>query len=172
MDAFGSFVVAWEGNGLGDDSGIFARRYDPAGTPNGIEFRVNQVTTNVQTDAAVAMETSGDFVVTWASFGQDGSDFGVYAKPFHAGGTPQQSEFRVNTTTASNQRAPSVATDDDGDAVIAWQGPDSSGYGVYAQRYVQDGPPPSGPDRLVNNNAGAVANGNFTQAGAVLVAFG
>jgi hypothetical protein len=46
-DPSGRFVVAWQS--LSQDGsilGIFAQRYDPAGTPIGTEFRVNTHTTN------------------------------------------------------------------------------------------------------------------------------
>ena len=67
------------------------------------------------------------------SSGQDGSGFGVYAQRYNASGAAVGSEFRVNTTTASNQSAPSVAVDADGDFVVAWQssGQDGSSFGVY-----------------------------------------
>src|SRR5262245_10048454 len=37
-DADGNFVIVWSGEGLGDDSGIFAQRYDDAGVSQGSEF--------------------------------------------------------------------------------------------------------------------------------------
>jgi hypothetical protein len=50
---------------------------------------------------------------------------------------PSGSEFRVNTYTTNIQQFAAVATDADGDFVVAWESrdQDGSGYGVYAQRY-------------------------------------
>ncbi len=138
MDAGGNFVVAWASlDQDGSGNGIYAQRYNAAGVAQGGEFRVNSFTTSDQSTPAVAMDASGDFVVEWRSFGQDGSDYGIYAQRFNAAGIAQGSEFRVNTFTTNQQRSQSVAMDADGDFVVVWlsYGQDGSNLGVYAQRY-------------------------------------
>ena len=52
-------------------------------------------------------------------------------------------EFQVNTETASSQTLPSIAMDDAGNFVVAWQSynQDGSGYGIFAQMYHADGTP-------------------------------
>ena len=45
----------------------------PRGTPAG-EFRANTYTTNSQNYPAVALDASGNFVITWHSYGSYGSD--------------------------------------------------------------------------------------------------
>ena len=60
----GDFIVAWVSNGQdGDQSGIFAQRFDAAGVAQGAEFQVNTYTTRNQINPAVAMDADGDFVV-------------------------------------------------------------------------------------------------------------
>lgn len=138
MDAAGDFVIAWQSELQdGGGYGIYAQRYNAAGVAVGTEFLVNTYTTGSQTQPAIAMDTAGDFVVTWESYGQDGSGYGVYARRFNAAGTAQGLASRVNTYTTSAQSLPSVAMDATGDFVIAWQSytQDGSGYGIYAQRY-------------------------------------
>jgi Ca2+-binding RTX toxin-like protein len=138
MDADGDFVVAWQSN-LQDGSlyGIYAQRYNAAGVPQGLEFRVNTTTFNQQGFPSVAMDADGDFVVAWSSYGQDGSNEGIYAQRFDAAGVMQGGEFRVNTFTALGQRRPSVAMDADGDFVISWHSnaQDGDSFGIYAQKY-------------------------------------
>jgi Ca2+-binding RTX toxin-like protein len=73
--------------------------------------------------------------VTWMSYGQDGSGSGVYAQRYDASGNPVGGETHVNTTTASDQRDPSVAALADGGYVVTWS---SLGH-VYAQRYDASG---------------------------------
>src|SRR5439155_334406 len=80
-----------------------------AGVPRGGEFRVNTYTTGHQTAPAVATDAAGDFVVAWASDGQDGDGYGVYAQRYSAAGVPQGAEFRANTYTTSFQTDPAVA---------------------------------------------------------------
>jgi len=137
LDADGDFVVAWSGNGIGDNSGVFVQRYNRSGAAQGGEFRVNTTTANHQFSPSIALDADGDFVVAWTSRDQDGSNDGIYAQRYNKLGAPQGSEFRVNTTTASSQYSPSIAVDADGDFVVAWTSyaQDGDSTGVYAQRY-------------------------------------
>ncbi|MDZ4688529.1 MAG: cadherin domain-containing protein, partial [Planctomycetaceae bacterium] len=139
MDADGDFVITWSSNGQdGSVYGIYAQRYNAAGVAQGTEFQVNTFINANQRHSTVAMDDSGDFVVTWTSYGQDTPvSYGVYAQRYNAAGVAQGSEFRVNTYTTNNQRLSTVAMDADGDFVVTWTSnlQDGSGYGNYAQRY-------------------------------------
>ena len=138
MDADGDFVIAWQSHLQdGDGYGIYAQRFNSAGIPQGGEFRVNSYTSNNQEKPSVAMDANGDFVVTWSSYGQDGSFGGIFAQRYNAAGESQGTEFQVNATSNNRQESPVVAMDGDGDFVIAWQwaGRDGSLYGIYAQRF-------------------------------------
>lgn len=148
----GAFVVVWESPD-GSETGVFGQRYNAAGFAQGREFRANTYTTNVQRYPAVAMDATGDFVITWASTGQDVAPTdGIYAQRYDAAGVAQGGEFRANTITAQSQRYPTVAMDAAGDFVIAWhsdgQDPDGS-TGIYAQRYDPVGAT-RGPEFRVN----------------------
>ncbi len=145
MDATGDFVVAWESND-GFDDGVYAQRYTAAGAPQGGEFRVNTVTDSIQRDPSVAMDASGDFVVAWHSYFQDGSGYGIYAQRYNSTGAAQGGEFRVNTFTPGEQGKPSVAMDASGRFVVAWEsdGQDGSLGGIFAQRYSTSGVPQGG----------------------------
>jgi hypothetical protein len=137
--ADGRFVVAWSGDG--DDAsagGVFAQRFGAEGTPRGAEFRVNTYTTGSQFLPRVAADAAGNFVVAWSSPGQDGSSDGVFAQRFTAAGTPRGAEFRVNSATTDRQVVSAVASDGEGNFVIAWSsggGQDGSDYGVFGQRF-------------------------------------
>ena len=151
MRADGGFVVAWHSNDQdGDAFGIYAQRYDAAGNPQGGEFRVNATTASTQGFPSVAMDADGDFVVTWQSYLQDGSGYGIYAQRYDAAGNAQGGEFRVNVVTANRQTTSSVAMDADGDFTVTWQssGQDGSGYGIYARRFTAGGSPLGGEFRV------------------------
>jgi hypothetical protein len=86
-DASGNFIVAWysdaqDGNGFG----IFGQRYDDAGVAQGAEFQVNSFTLGVQWFPSVAATDTNQFVVTWESYGQDGSSYGVFGQRFDFSG--------------------------------------------------------------------------------------
>ncbi|HUQ69685.1 MAG TPA: hypothetical protein VM165_09190, partial [Planctomycetaceae bacterium] len=108
----------------------------------GSEFQANTYTTGnqrtlVESPQSVATDADGDYVVTWASDGQDGSNSGIYAQWYNAAGVAQGSEFRVSTYTTNSQRASTVAMDADGDFVMTWTstGQDGSVDGIFARRY-------------------------------------
>ncbi|MEZ0370879.1 MAG: fibronectin type III domain-containing protein [Candidatus Sericytochromatia bacterium] len=137
IDKAGDYVVVWQDRVQeGSSYGIYARRYDHNDDPLGSEFQVNTYTTQSQADPAVAMDDDGDFVVTWQSYEQDGSNRGIFARRYDSAGNPG-SEFQVNTFTTSAQFGPSIAMDDDGGFVIAWTSntQDGSNGGIYAQLY-------------------------------------
>ena len=134
----GDFVVAWESQGQdGDGYAVMARRYAPDGTPRADEFQVNQQTTGDQSAPAVAADSGGDFVVTWHSAGQDGSEFGIMARRFGSSGVAAGAEFQVNTYTTDYQTYPRIGMDAKGNFLIAWRsfGQDGDAAGTDAQRF-------------------------------------
>ena len=144
MAPSGGFVIAWMSGAQDPDAsaGIYAQRYNASGVPQGGEFRVNTYTSNTQFLPSAAMDTAGDFVVTWASDGQDGSTYGVYGQRYNAAGVAQGTEFRVNTTTANSQLYNDVAMLPDGRFVVAYQSRNGDGsYEMYMQRYAANGTP-------------------------------
>ena len=80
-DPSGGFVVAWQSDPQdGSGYGVFARLFDSSGSAQGAEFQVNQYTTSFQGLPALSHDSSGGFVLSWESYGQDGSDYGVFAR--------------------------------------------------------------------------------------------
>ena len=119
------------------------------------ETLVNTTTVGVQTESpynghTMAMDASGNFVIVWESQNQDGSGWGVYAQRFAASGNKVRSEFRVNTTTASDQENPVVAMSPGGSFVVVWAsgGQDGSGWGIFGQRYSSLGLPVGGEFKI------------------------
>ena len=124
----GGFVVTWIGacqDGDGSSYGICGRRYNGSGVEQGAGFRVNTYITGSQYAPAIAGLTGGGFVVTWMSYGQDGDNYGIYAKRYDGSGVAQGSEFRVNTYTTSSQEVPAIAALTGGGFVVTWR----DGYG-------------------------------------------
>ena len=68
----------------GSQSGVYGQVYDGSGAPVGAEFLVNTYTTYNQELPSAAALAGGGFVVTWASYGQDGSEHGVYGQRYAA----------------------------------------------------------------------------------------
>ncbi|WP_300329058.1 DUF4347 domain-containing protein, partial [Accumulibacter sp.] len=135
----GSFVVAFEDSDS-TSGDIYFQRYNASGVAQGGNVRANTYTTSNQFYAAVAMNASGSFIVTWQSFGQDaGSSQGIYMQAYNADGSASGSETRVNTTTAGGQYWPSVAYEG-GNAVVVWSGMgpgDATDGGIFFQRLAE-----------------------------------
>jgi hypothetical protein len=101
IDSDGEFIVAWTSDYKdGNSTGIVAQRFGCDGSPDSTGFVVNSYTTAAQFYPSAAMTPGGDFVVVWNSFGQDGSDRGVFGQSFHRSGVTLGSEIQVNTYTA------------------------------------------------------------------------
>lgn len=80
------------------------------------------------------------------------SSYDIYARRYYAAtGAFQGSAFVVSGGSTGNQRAPSVAVDDQGDFAISWQAQTASnGYDLYGRMYL-----PSGAAVTVGNTLGA-----------------
>ena len=147
----GQFVVAWTSYGsFGSDFdySVQARRFSADGTPlDTTEFQVNTFTPYPQESSNVATAENGDFVVVWESRLIPGGDplIGIQSRRFRVDGVPLDTvEFQINTYTPWGQFAPEVATNGDGDFVVAWTsvgsaGTDDNGDSVQARRFRRDG---------------------------------
>ena len=140
----GGWIIVWHSS-IQDDliDCIFAQRYTADGSLMGDEFKVNTYTQDHQGSPGIAALSDGGWLVTWQSYGQDGSGYGVYAQRYVADGSPVDGEFQVNTYTSSYQSSPSVTALSDGGWLVTWHssGQDGSYHGIYAQRYAADGSP-------------------------------
>lgn len=143
MDALGNFVVTWQSTDTQDSYGIYAQRYDANGIKLGSEFRVNSYKTGDQEAPSIAIDSAGDFVITWESFGQDGDRSGIFGRQFNSLGIAQGTEFRVNSYTPGDQQSPSVAMDGHADFVVVWSTAveDGDGFGIVGQRFDHNGSP-------------------------------
>lgn len=130
----GSYVVTWSSWPQdGDGNGIYAQRYGANGIAQGNEFRVNTYTTDDQSNPSITALTNGGFVVTWTSFGQDGSEEGIYGQRYDAHGVAQGAEFRanINDIEADQLWGPVIALTDGG-FVVTWI---TDYRGIHGQRY-------------------------------------
>jgi hypothetical protein len=134
VDADGDFVVVWLSND-GGSYGVFGRRFASSGTPLGVEFPINSYTPTDQSTASIALETDGDFVVSWKDNGLDGSGYGVFARRFKSSGVPQNLDLRVNSTTSGDQTLPGIGVDADGDFVVTWTAVMGPFTDIFAQRF-------------------------------------
>lgn len=79
-------------------AGIYGQRFTSTGTAHGAEFRVNTSTSNSQARPDVDLDGSGNFVVTWQSYLQDGDGYGIYGQRFSGADCAT-----LSTTAPANQ---------------------------------------------------------------------
>lgn len=134
MNDTGQFAIVWEGEGVGDTEGIFARIFDPTGTAYGEAFLVNSSTSGVQSNPAVGIDGSGNLVVAW---NQDSSHIAI--QYFGLNGTPGA---LIDTSTpfyalAGDFQNPSVSVREDGLIAVAYEikTPFSSDWDVHIQLF-------------------------------------
>ena len=153
-DPNGNFVVVWNSYGQdGSHYGVFGRRYNAAGQPQGGEFAVNQTTIGPEVFPSVAKAANGDFVVVWANLGTGlNPERGIFGRQFDVSGAPVGAEFHINEDTVSAVREPRVASDPAGNFVVVWSGPDGGGgpydLGVFGRRFDASAAPQGGEFRV------------------------
>lgn len=124
----GEFIVVWSSDvSTGNDDSyrsIQAQRFDSVANPVGTEFQVNTYTYSGQIRPAVAMNTDGDFVVAWQSYGSAGSDeifFSIQARRFDSLGLPLSDDFQVNVGVQGYQWKADVAFTEMDQFIIVWE---------------------------------------------------
>jgi hypothetical protein len=143
MDSDGDFVVVWMSDSVTNYNSIQGQRYNSAGTAQGSEFQVDSYTAGSPVYPEVAMDSDGDFVVVWHSWGSGGNDndgSSVQGQRYDSAGMAQGNQFQVNSYTTDSQIWVAAAMDDEGDFVVVWAsegsyGNDTSSDSIQGQRY-------------------------------------
>ena len=147
--ANGGYVVAWQSDTFDDMSDIAVQIYNANGVKVGSESIVNTTRNGMQDSAQITALKDGGFVVSWASYGQDGSGWGGYLQRYNASGAKVGVETRVSTTTQYDQDGPTVTGLADGGIMVVWEGNgtgDTSG--IFGQRFKADGSKSGGEIRI------------------------
>ena len=121
MDSTGNYVVVWREETTDPNlNDIYARLFEPDGTPKGVEFRVNDAMNENHQAPAVSHRANGDFIVVWNSNQQ------ILAKKYDKDGVELLAETEIakddvdgfGNFTVSN---PDVAINKNGNYVIVYQ---------------------------------------------------
>ena len=127
-----SFAVVWLGPD-GDGTGIFLRMFDEDGATTLTDIQVNDTTVGIQSNPDVALAEDGQVLVVWQS--PDGDGEGVFGRFFDFDGVALSVELPIPTSTAGDQTEPDAEdVDEDGSFVVAWEGLDAEGRGIFAQQ--------------------------------------
>ncbi|UCE03082.1 MAG: DUF11 domain-containing protein [Candidatus Latescibacterota bacterium] len=121
------FAVVWESDDdttAATDFNVYFQRFSSNGSPQGSEARVNSVTSQAQTQPFVEMASTGDFIIVWASDDDPTpqTDWNVWMQLVNKSGNPINDNAQVNTSTAGEQTAPSLAVDNFDNFTVVWSG--------------------------------------------------
>ena len=149
--ANGGFIAAWSQKDsvvVSNSWDIFFATFSNSGAPATAPSRLNAYLYGDQFKPCVS-SFGTDHLVVWTSLAQDGSREGVFGRFVAGGGVPTGSEFRVNTTTISQQMQPAVASDGAGKMLAVWTSfvGGAGSFDLYAQRFsaVAAVPQPAAP---------------------------
>ena len=138
----GGFIVAWDAKDMtspmSNSLDIYARSFTSAGAGSGgIVKRVNSYLFGDQYMPRIS-SVGTDYFVVWTSLAQDGSREGVFGQFVDKSGSSVGGELRINTTTASSQIQPVVASDGVSQFLVVWSSYTglASSFDLFAQRYM------------------------------------
>lgn len=122
----GGFIVAWIDNNSGLVKG---QLFDNSSAKIGSEFQINTFVGNQKMVSAAAL-AEGGCIVVWRSYSSPSER--IFGQRLDDSAAKVSGEFQINTNTARAQN-PSVAAFRGGGFIVAWEGTDAAGSGIFGQ---------------------------------------
>lgn len=127
----GSFAIVWMDTRNVGDFDIFARLFNSAGTPQGVDFQVSAATTTNEIEQSVAFDSTGKFIIAWVG----GLSNDTYVRRYSPTGTALGAQFVLNHgITSASTHQPTIAMGRQGNFNlvfdVGWEN-----YHIMAQRY-------------------------------------
>ena len=142
----GTYIVAWEGFGVTDSGGVFARRFDANGNAISDEFTLRDTNNSSEQLVSISALSDGNFVATWSASSFGGNSWEIVGRVFNPDGTAIADSFSVNTTTSGFQYRPEVTSHDTGFIVSWYSNGQTNGNNndIVARQFNNDGSAASG----------------------------
>ena len=150
----GNFTIVWYDNQIDTQGDVMAQRYTNNGLPVGQPFKVGNFPIGSREGSPqITVDGMGNFIIVW-HYAPEDLDYDIYAQLFSAEGAPAGDAFRINDITFSYQSTPSVAMNNNGEFVVAWQENRATGSrNIHARKFNFDSSPVGG-DIKVNDVTG------------------
>jgi hypothetical protein len=158
MDGSGNLIITWTDTTSGDWD-IYARRYNPQGSPDTC-FRVNtDIGGADQCNVAVGADSSDKFVISWSDYRNGNWD--IFYQRYDSSGNPVGSNRQANDDAGTAEQGSSAVTfANAGNFIITWDDGRNGNYDIYAQRCCDSSGNKVGSNYLVTDTIYAF----FTQA--------
>jgi PKD repeat protein len=170
MNAAGtSIVVTYTGTATGNQD-IYGQMFDGFLGTVGNTFTVNTTGTFNQSASALAMDSAGNFTVTWLSSGS-GSGNSIVARRFDAQGNPLTGELTVASSNVTNNGDVAVAPD--GGFLAVWDGTDQTTHNSEVMALRFNASNQAGTSFIVSNptTASVAGSAGFDSAGNSVIAW-
>ncbi|MFN8709342.1 MAG: DUF2341 domain-containing protein, partial [Planctomyces sp.] len=133
MNRSGQFVIAWQGQGTGDTSGIFFRRYSASGTAlDSTERKANATDRGSEISPAVTIDAVGRSVVFWEVNNH------LYFQRYNGAGVAVGAETQIDTSYSSGTSGIAAAVDSTGNFTISLRA-EGAEAGIWTRTYTADG---------------------------------
>jgi len=137
IDAAGNFFLTWQDNGRYRYAfSLYGQRFDATSERVGAEFKISDASLGGQENPDIAMHPDGQFTTVW----MQGKSLGrkeIKAQLFNSDGSKNGGELDISNPRSGYN--PSVAMDASRHFIVAWHAPDGSDFGIYAQRFDENG---------------------------------
>jgi len=117
----GGYVVVWSSSGGENQGELYGQLVSAEGLPVGNEFQLNATMPGSQTQPAITMLPSDEFVVVWTSYDDDAQGPRIVGQLFAGNGEKIGGEFPVSSATKAFRGEPGIAPLDTGGFVVVWE---------------------------------------------------
>jgi hypothetical protein len=133
---------------------IYFQQYNASGVKQGNEQKVNDMATGeIQNTPVIALDDGGNFVIAWED--HRSGNYDIYFQCYNSMGEAQGDNQKANDDAGStDQYRPTIAMDDSGNFVIAWEDRRHDNNDIYIQRYNSMGIA-RGTNERANDDAGS-----------------
>jgi len=165
-DGVGGAIIVWTDNRYGIND-VYAQRIDSSGNilwaENGVPVAEGS---SGQSDLKIISDDNHGIIVTWIRKASSGPGAHIYAQRMDGNGNLLWDQAAPVSTRFISQNKPTIASDGDGGAYIAWAHYTQSNYDIYAQRIDSNGV------AYWQNNGIPIATGSTIQDAPMIVADG
>ena len=145
MNSSGKTIVSWASYNPENPDDLYdikAKIYEDR-VETKSEFTVNSFSKHSQTVPSVDILESGEFIIVWESWFQDGSGRGIYGQIFDEVANKKGKEFLINTTVEFSQAKPKVKYLNNGNIIVVWESWNETqkGYDLFAKIFDNEGNP-------------------------------
>ncbi len=167
----GSILVAWQGPGGREEEDIYARLFDPNGSPLTAELAVNADPNGRQIYPRMAAGADGAFLVVWENRPSDetSGNTTIRAQRFDPNGVPVGDGFQVSGDV-HDCRYPDIAMNEVGDTIVVWM-EDRTRRSIHACRLDPNDAGPSSPFEVNTDEIASITRPAVTMnaAGAFVI---